>query len=110
MEVRIEHPTDRPNFSIVHLGSYLAIGFSYSTPVAFWRPGGLVLDDMDEHEPLKRVEGGWVVRENDWGSTTGKHLNYFDEGDKSERVSSAHFEARLATAIPVAVHVEERLG
>ena len=78
MRVSIEHPTDRPNFSIVHLGSNLAIGFSYSTPIAFWRSGE-----------------GWVVRENDWGPTTGKHLNHFDEGDKSERLPSAHFEARL---------------
>ena len=33
-----------------------------------------------------------VVRENDWGPTTGKHLNWIDGGNKAARVSSAEFE------------------
>ena len=54
----------------------LSVYFSYETPVAFSVPGGL------------------VVRENDWGPTTGKHLNWIDR-DKSKRISGADFEKAL---------------
>ena len=54
------------------------IYFSYKTPVAFDGPNGL------------------VVRENDWSTTTGKHLNAIDNGDKKTRVSSAEFERLFA--------------
>jgi hypothetical protein len=54
------------------------VWYSYTTPVAF------------------QVDGrARVVRENDWGPTTGKHLNWIDVGDKDAkkaRVSSADFE------------------
>ena len=43
-----------------------------------------------------RVPGrGLVVRENDWGPTTGKHLNWIDYGNKEARVSKEEFEATL---------------
>ena len=74
--MRIEHPTDRPNFSIVHLNGY-AVAFSYETPIGFAigpRP--------------------WVLRENDWGPTTGKHLNNLDER-KDERIPGVEFDLRL---------------
>ncbi len=54
--------------------------FSYQTPVAF------------------RAEGRLVVRENEWGPTTGKHLNSIDGGEptqKKQRVSGADFERLL---------------
>ena len=74
----------------VSFGS-LTVYFSYKTPVAFETPG-------------RRV-----VRENDWGPTTGKHLNWIDYGDKKARVPGAEFaqalaaelEAREATAVAV---------
>lgn len=59
--------------------------FSYKTPVAFSTNGNL------------------VVRENEWGPTTGKHLNWIDGGDKeskAERVSGAEFEEMLARVLP----------
>lgn len=56
------------------------IYFSYKTPVAF------------------RAGGKLVVRENDWGPTTGKHLNAIDGGDKASRVKSDVFEKLLAEA------------
>jgi hypothetical protein len=55
------------------------IYFSYKTPVAFVRRGG---------SP--------VVRENDWGPTTGKHLNAIDGGHKSARFAGDVFEDLLA--------------
>lgn len=52
--------------------------FSYKTPVAFRAP-----------------EIGMVIRENCWGNTTGKHLNWINS-DKSVRVSGAEFEKLYA--------------
>ena len=48
--------------------------FSYSTLVAFSQPG----------RPR-------IVHENDWGPTTGKHLNWIDGGDKKSRLAHATF-------------------
>lgn len=69
MNVTIEHPTNRPNFTIVYLGADFRIAFSYQTAVGVYRTGK-----------------GWLVAESQWGPTTGKHLNYLDGGDKSARV------------------------
>jgi hypothetical protein len=52
--------------------------FSYKTLVAFCRDGETI-----------------IVRENDWGPTTGKHLNAIDGGSKEakkKRLSSQNFE------------------
>ena len=38
---------------------------------------------------------GTFVRENDWGPTTGKHLNWLDGGDKKGRLPSEAFEQKL---------------
>lgn len=73
MALTISHPTDRPNFTRADLGD-ITIWFSYETPIAFRAPG------------LR----GTVVRENDWSTTTGKHLNYINE-DKSARVDTDTF-------------------
>lgn len=81
MQVSISHPTDRPNFSRVDVGS-LTLWFSYRTVIAY--------------------QDGWettVVRENDWSNTTGRHLNYVDDGDKASRLPGDVFEARLATVL-----------
>lgn len=53
----------------------VTIWYSYETPVAFQVTG---------HER--------VVRENDWGVTTGKHLSWIDGGNKKARVDSETFE------------------
>lgn len=52
----------------------LTIWFSYQTPVAF------------------ETGGKRVVRSNDWGPTTGKHLNAIDGGNRKSRVSGEEFE------------------
>lgn len=59
----------------------LSVYFSYKTPVAFIS-----------------ARTGLVIRENDWGSTTGKHLNWIDD-DKSKRISGDEFEKQLAEQI-----------
>ena len=51
--------------------------FSYKTLVAF------------EHRST-----GLVIRENIWGTTTGKHLNWIDD-DKSKRVNTEIFFDKL---------------
>jgi hypothetical protein len=54
--------------------------FSYKTPVAF-----------------RTFKTGLVVRENDWGPTTGKHLNAICT-DKKTRIPGDQFEQELAAA------------
>jgi hypothetical protein len=69
MSVSVDHPTDRPNFTIVSTPAY-RVAFSYRTIVG-----------------LNRYDGnGWLVSRNEWGPTTGKHLNWLDDGDKGSRV------------------------
>ncbi len=53
----------------------ITIWFSYHTPIAFRAPG------------CPRI-----VRQNDWSTTTGKHLNAIDGGNKKSRVTSERFE------------------
>ena len=74
--ISIDHPTDRPNFSIVQLGDR-SVAFSYNTPIGF----------SLYHEP-------WTTRVNDWGPTTGKHLNWLN--DDTDRLDSDEFESQLA--------------
>ena len=59
--MRITHTTGRANFSIVHLDGY-QVAFSYETPIGF-----------------AIASRPWVLRDNEWGPTTGKHLNNLDE-------------------------------
>ena len=72
------HPTDRPNLTEVSVGP-IELTYSYRTVIRFYGPG----------------EPRFVVRANDWGPTTGKHLNYCDGGDKAARIPGPEFEARL---------------
>ena len=60
----------------------MVVYFSYRTPVAFATSG----------HPR-------VVRENEWGPTTGKHLNWIDGGDKKNRIPGVEFEALLNKAV-----------
>jgi len=62
------------------LSNGLTVYFSYKTPIAF------------------RVDGKTTIRVNEWGPTTGKHLNAID-ADKRLRVDGAIFEARLKDAV-----------
>jgi len=55
----------------------LTIYFSYNTIVAF------------------DFNGELFVVKNEWGPTTGKHLNWIDGGDKSSRLSSTDFNKLL---------------
>lgn len=81
----VEHPTGQDNFYIVwsgvdRNGDSRSFAFSYRTVIGF-----------NEHEGR-----GWTVRDNEWGPTTGKHLNHLDGGDKSTRVDGVTFERLLA--------------
>ena len=53
----------------------VTVWFSYKTPVAFQVGHGEI-----------------VVRRNDWGPTTGKHLNAIDGGNKKARVDVETFQ------------------
>lgn len=83
MTMRITHPTDRANFSRVETEN-AGLWFSYETCIAFSHP-----------------ETGLVVHENIWSTTTGKHLNYIDNGTNSAKAARVDAEtfatlARLA--------------
>ena len=80
---------ETPNEMTLHLPG-LVVWFSHETPVAF-----------------RSAETGRLVRENDWGVTTGKHLNRIDGGDKhakARRIPGATFERELDIAINTAMH------
>lgn len=62
----------------VTVGS-LTFYFSYQTVVAFRSPAT-----------------GLVVIRNYWSTTTGKHLNAIDNGNKSERLEQGEFDTKLA--------------
>jgi len=64
----------------VTVGS-LTVYFSYKTPVAFHTP-----------------QDGIVCRQNDWGPTTGKHLNQI-QPDKKQRLDSVVFEQRFGSTL-----------
>ena len=72
ISIRLGHT---PNYATVNIGG-LSLHFSYETLIA--------LDTPDQR----------FVRENDWGPTTGKHLNNVDGGTKeakAKRLPSAAF-------------------
>lgn len=41
---------------------------------------------------------GLIVSVNQWGTTTGKHLNWIDGGDKKSRKSAEDFKVMLESA------------
>lgn len=80
----VSHPavgkTERPNFCVVTVGE-MEIWFSYQTPIAFRKHSG----------PL-------LVRQNEWGPTTGRHLNYLNVPN-ADRVTGPEFREALANAL-----------
>lgn len=87
MNVSIDHPTDRPNFSIVRIGS-LGLAFSYRTLIG-----------------ISVGFGPWKVSENYWSNTTGKHLNYLND-DHDQRLDTDQF-SELVDSLNIAVESVE---
>jgi len=46
-----------------------------------------------------RVGGVLITRENIWGATTGRHLNFLDGGDKASRLPAEEFKNRLQAVL-----------
>ena len=84
MNVSINHPTDRPNFTEVRVGT-LELWFSYRTIIAF--------------RDSRNAQRGVRVIQNYWSATTGKHLNAIDYGDKASRLDSDDFQLELTKAL-----------
>ena len=80
---KVEHPTNRPNFTVVTLDAggerELWLAFSYETCVGFMRP----------------MWNAWIVRFNEWGPTTGKHLNPLTPA-KKDRWNTDEFQWMLS--------------
>ena len=68
------------NYAVVSFQN-LTLWTSYNTVIGFMTP-----------------KTGRVARANDWGPTTGKHLNAV-ESDKGKRINGADFEAQLADVL-----------
>jgi len=71
---------DNANTIAVIIGD-LTIFFSYGTIISF------------------SIKGELTVRKNEWGSTTGKHLNWIDGGTKESRIDGVEFLVKLSKAI-----------
>jgi len=67
----------------------LSLFFSYKTLIAY----------QDFHD-------GLVVSENHWSTTTGKHLNYIDGGNKFGRLKQDEFEKKVSAMLK-RHHLEE---
>ena len=82
----IDHPTNRVNFAIVTIeGEFkrdglklTTLAYSYETCIGF------------------RQNWQWILTQNYWGPTTGKHLNYL-HADDGKRLEAKEFAAVLAT-------------
>jgi hypothetical protein len=74
--IEINHPTNQPNFTVVSFCGY-HFYFSYKTVIAF-------------HDGRNQY-----VSENQWGTTTGKHLDKIDGGKKKDRMPRGLFEEKL---------------
>lgn len=79
--------TTAANALVFDMGNGLLVYFSYKTPVGFSKFGTV------------------TVRQNEWGPTTGKHLNAIDNGDKSSRIPGDRFESLLADELAKSANV-----
>lgn len=73
----VNHPTRQANYCEVHVNG-ITYAFSYRTCIG--------------------ASGGWttITRQNEWGPTTGKHLNYWSTAPKDTRLDAKAFAAALA--------------
>lgn len=76
MTVKLTYPSRNTKQIDVQVGS-LTLNFSYNTVVAFYSS-----------------HSGFVISENVWSTTTGRHLNEIHP-DKSIRISRSEFEQKL---------------
>lgn len=76
MTVKLNYPSRNTKQIDVQVGS-LVFNFSYETVIAFYSP-----------------LSGFVISENVWSTTTGRHLNEIHP-DKSLRIPNDEFEKKL---------------
>jgi len=87
MQVKLFRPVMR-NTSLVGVSfkdnnnNWFELYFSYTTIIAF-------------HERGRKI----VVSQNIWSSTTGRHLNEIDDGEKEDRVDYNTFQKQLDEAL-----------
>ena len=91
--ISVDHPTDRPNFYIVST-PVCRVAFSYQTPIAVYPYRDVEIELPDgPHEGIEDWDHycmngyQWWVSQNEWSTTTGKHLNWIDP-DHTGRVSN----------------------
>jgi hypothetical protein len=77
--IRVKHPKDTVNFCVVQLPK-CDLAFSYETLIGVRQTQTTGLSTSGSWQ--------WVLSQNNWGPTTGKHLNWLDN-DKDTRVPHA---------------------
>lgn len=70
--MRLEHPTNLSNFAKLYVKDKI-IYFSYSNPIA-----------------IRFLGGHMYVAENEWGLTTGKHINYAKKEADGRYITTQH--------------------
>ena len=91
----ITQPLGASKFWIVKYGDR-QLAFSYETLIGY-----RVLADHGRQEVVLNWSD-WVVRENEWGPTTGKHMNYLHDQcwqDKNDRIQGSEFLKRFETEV-----------
>ena len=84
---RNENENSAKNFNSVSIGDIIFY-FSYETCVGVY------------------IENRLYVHENVWGTTTGKHLNWLDGGNKKDRLNSDEFD-KIISRVSINVKVSE---
>ena len=80
---------------MITIGSYSQNGSNANTTKI--TQGGLTLYYSYDTVIAFTVNGVLTMRENDWSTTTGKHMNWLDP-DKKMRITGEKFEKRLKKA------------
>ena len=81
MEIKLKTVGKGAGLVEVTLGE-LTIWFSYAEPIAY-----------------HHYRTGYVMRENDWGSTTGRHLNSIHPHKASDRIPGDEFMDQLGAIL-----------
>jgi hypothetical protein len=89
-----------------YIGTYG--NYSYNTSQSYikahcskWRENGTTFyKSYDTIIAFENFKSGLVVRCNSWSTTTGKHLNWIDGGNKKARLSSEEFKKALEKVKP----------
>lgn len=88
--------TQLPEFQ--NYGEYNSSNYGAHT-IQLIMPGLTLWYSYDTIVAYRDAQDGRIVSKNRWSTTTGKHLNWIDGGNKGARKDGAIFDAMLRAAI-----------